>query len=273
MRDRSECLSRLAAYMYKLEEVRRVEADEDWQLRDSSMYRLLLFREAAGEIAIGGQNRSLRRGKVFLLPPGAAVRLPVRPLERLDGYDVRFRALQPAQGGHYVPAKLDGPLECETADVTFDRIEDMERKRRSGNAWDEMKANILFQELVADLLRDAGRERVADLGQAIQRTLEYMERHYPLCITREKLADLAGVSADYYSKAFKKRLNKSPIEYLTDIRIKQAKRLLAQSGASLRTIAQSVGFSDEFYFSRKFKAEIGCSPKTYAEQIRKPSRG
>jgi len=273
MMDRSEFSSRLAAYMYKLEDVQRVAADGDRLRHDASMHGLLLFKEAQGEISIGGQSRPLRRGKAILLPPGSAVRLSIRPQDRLEYYDVRFRALQPAQDGHYVPAQLDCPVECETAYVAFDRIEDMERKRRSGNAWDDMKANILFQELVADLFRDAGRERMADLGQAIQRTLEYMERHYPLYITREKLADMAGVSADYYSKAFKKRLNKSPIEYLTDIRIRQAKRLLAQSGESLRTIAQSVGFSDEFYFSRKFKAEIGCSPKAYAKQIRKPSRG
>ncbi|MFC4601382.1 AraC family transcriptional regulator [Cohnella hongkongensis] len=270
MTGRSEFMSRLAGYLYKLEEVQRIAPGGVRPLREAEMYGLLLFREAQGSVSIGGQSYSLRRSQIFLLPPGADVRWSVPPNERTEGYDIRFRALQPTGDGHFVPAELDCPVEYEAAYVAFDRVEEMEKMRGSGGPWNDMKANILFQELIAELFQDAGRERAEDLGDAIQRTLDYMKNHYPLYITREKLADMAGVSADYYSKAFKKRLNKSPIEYLTDIRIAQAKRLLAQSGESLRSIAQRVGFSDEFYFSRKFKAEIGCSPRTYALQLRRP---
>ncbi|XID91648.1 helix-turn-helix transcriptional regulator [Paenibacillaceae bacterium WGS1546] len=278
MTDAFELPSRLFSYVYKLEDAQRIVSVGEWLRPAASTYGLLLLEEAEGEgdVSIGGRSCPLRRNLVLFMPPGEAVRLSVRPPGRAEFYDVRFLALRPAPDGHYVRAELDWPEEgaAGRARMPFGLLGEIEKRRRTGDAWDEMKANILFQELLADLFRDEGREREPELNRAIRTTLEYMERNYAGCITRELLADIAGVSADYYSKAFKKRMNKSPMAYLNEIRIEQAKRLLAQSGESLRAIAQRVGYSDEFYFSRKFKAETGCSPKAYVRQIRKPpSRG
>ena len=135
-----------------------------------------------------------------------------------------------------------------------------------------MKANIIFQDMMVALFKDTFHEHSPDLDQAITLTLNYMEHNYRLNITREELAQMAGFSVDYYSRAFKKKVGKSPMEYLSEIRIDQAKQLLLQSCDSFCLIAHSVGYSDEFYFSRKFKAMTGCSPTTYVKRIKYSSK-
>ncbi len=84
---------------------------------------------------------------------------------------------------------------------------------------------------------------------------DYILTHYKEAITRETLASLAGLSPSHFSHVFKRRTGKSPIEYLTDIRIRRAKELLVTSNKCLKEIAETVGYRDEFYFSRMFKEE------------------
>ncbi|MBW7454993.1 AraC family transcriptional regulator [Paenibacillus sepulcri] len=258
-----------ASYLYKLEEIEHVSAGQSFFQREASMHTLLLFKEAAGEIIVDGQICALHRQKVFLAAPGASLKLVVDPGRSTDYYQIRFRAVQAAEN-RFVPVALDGPIELAIAIFEFlsDKAGEIERKLRSKDSWDRMKANILFQEMICVLFKDTLREQSPSPNQTLDLTLDYMEQHYHEGITRNKLAVMAGMSADYYSRAFKKKVGKSPMEYLTDIRINQAKQSLVLSRDSFRTIAHSVGFSDEFYFSRKFKAATGRSPSAYVNKIK-----
>ncbi len=60
--------------------------------------------------------------------------------------------------------------------------------------------------------------------------------------------------------------------FLNDLRMEQAKRLLLQSGEPVRSVAQTVGYGDEFYFSRKFKSATGYSPTAYVKKMKRPSK-
>lgn len=95
----------------------------------------------------------------------------------------------------------------------------------------------------------------------------YMEQHYHEPLSIERLAQLANISPKYFVDLFKKTYGHSAIDYLTDLRINRAKRYLVETEYRVREIAQKVGYSDEFYFSRKFKKEVGVSPSAF---IRNP---
>ncbi|UFJ39448.1 AraC family transcriptional regulator [Brevibacillus humidisoli] len=219
---------------------------------------------------IDGCSYPIEQQKVFILPPQSSVKLRIDPGSQADYDYVRFHAVQILDQQHVQLAELQCPNEITTPYVHFliDRMDEVARKRHSGDHWDAMQANLLFQEIIFGLFKDATDEQQRpDVDQAIQLTLDYMEQNYRLPITREKLAGMAGMSADYFSRVFKKKLGQTPMEYLTEVRIRQAKQLLLQSHDSFRSIAQRVGYSDEFYFSRKFKAATGDSPKAYVKKF------
>lgn len=73
-----------------------------------------------------------------------------------------------------------------------------------------------------------------------------------------------GVSYEYMRHCFKEEIGRTPLEYLTVIRLEQAKRYLTASRFySVSDIAFLCGFSDAYYFSRCFKKHIGVSPYKY----------
>ncbi|MFC4597307.1 helix-turn-helix domain-containing protein [Cohnella hongkongensis] len=92
---------------------------------------------------------------------------------------------------------------------------------------------------------------------------EFIAEHYDEPLTLDQLAGMTGLSPKYFGELFKKRYGQSVTDYLTEVRIQQAKRYLRDTDELLRDIARKVGYSDEFYFSRKFKKEVGVPPSAY----------
>ena len=68
------------------------------------------------------------------------------------------------------------------------------------------------------------------------------------------------ISSVYISKVFKEKTGESPINYLINLRLEKAKDLLISTESPVKAIAQSVGYSDAYYFSKLFKKYYGNSP-------------
>lgn len=107
----------------------------------------------------------------------------------------------------------------------------------------------------------------------VQQTVQYIEQHYDEDLTVEQLANMAGMVRWQYSQKFKILTGKKPTDYLTHVRIKQAKKILSNSTEPLRKIARQIGFKDEYYFSRCFNKLTGNTPREYANiQLHTPER-
>ncbi len=79
-----------------------------------------------------------------------------------------------------------------------------------------------------------------------------------------KAIEKTGYNEDYVRRCFKEIYEKTPLEYLTEMRIKKSKSLLLQPcRLSILEIAISCGFSDPLYFSKCFKIKCGMSPRNY----------
>lgn len=98
---------------------------------------------------------------------------------------------------------------------------------------------------------------------ALEYARQYMEEHYSENLTIDQLARLATLSPKYFVDLFKRKYGVSAMEYVTGLRIQQAKRLLSSGQMRLRDVALQVGYADELYFSRKFKQRAGVSPTVY----------
>ena len=83
--------------------------------------------------------------------------------------------------------------------------------------------------------------------------------------TVEALATELGFSTVHLRRIFASCSALSPIKYINGIRFEQAKHLLLSSNLSVGEIALSVGFPDQFHFSKAFKQAIGIPPSRYRE--------
>lgn len=98
-------------------------------------------------------------------------------------------------------------------------------------------------------------------------TKEYMEKNYHKPITLEEVGEMVHLSPHYFSKMFKIRTGKSFIDYLTDIRVERAKKLMQTHERNIKEICYAVGYNDPNYFSRVFKKVTGFSPSEYRQEV------
>jgi two-component system, response regulator YesN len=87
-------------------------------------------------------------------------------------------------------------------------------------------------------------------------------------LTIHKIADHMYISPTYLCAIFKKSTGKTLNEYITEVRIEKAKKLLSDSRKKLYEVAEAVGFSDPNYFSTIFKKSTGYTPSDFRERVR-----
>ncbi len=109
-----------------------------------------------------------------------------------------------------------------------------------------------------------GERRPANLqADYVERAKQYIAEQYSYPISVEDVADYTGVSRSYLFRLFQGMMNQSPKEYLLQYRIGQACQLLNQTDLTVGSIAHSVGFEDNLYFSKVFKKYKSCTPSEY----------
>ncbi|WJH42366.1 AraC family transcriptional regulator [Aliirhizobium terrae] len=97
---------------------------------------------------------------------------------------------------------------------------------------------------------------------AVHRARDYLIEHYASDIGLEELAAVAGLSRAHLIRAFGREFHITPHSFLTDIRIREARRSLRE-GRQPATIAFECGFADQAHFTRHFKARTGLTPGQY----------
>ena len=100
-------------------------------------------------------------------------------------------------------------------------------------------------------------------SQYVLNAIKYIQFNYSHDISIDDVAKSVGVSRSHLYRVFMLNVGKSPIDYLTDYRINEACKLLRAGNLSIAEVAVSVGFFDQFYFSRVFKRAKGVPPSKY----------
>lgn len=96
---------------------------------------------------------------------------------------------------------------------------------------------------------------------------QYITEHYTEKITLDNLAFLFGTNKTTLCKSFKEKYNTTILEFINELRINEAKKLLSEKKLSITEISERLGFASLHYFSRIFKSKEGISPGEYADSI------
>jgi AraC family transcriptional regulator, transcriptional activator for feuABC-ybbA operon len=274
-----ELASRLNKLVISILLVGHQKCEPDWyhKPRDIKHHSLWLVVKGKGTFTINGTHYPAEPGKLFCFSPGMMVERTTDPEQPLEYYFLRFHyteCYEEKEHWIYRHASETGfPLEGMYTVTNppqliylFEQLDALWKRRGHMTA---MRRNILLHEFLLALIQDFRAQKIAgDTTAAIELTQDYMTGHYQEPLTLEGLAQMAGLSVSHYSRLFKKFIGYSPIDYLTHLRVDRAKELLVLSDYRLKSIASSVGYTDEFYFSRIFKKVTGQSPREYAKKHR-----
>ena len=100
-----------------------------------------------------------------------------------------------------------------------------------------------------------------NLARVLDAILEKPERPHSL----ESLAELANMSRSVSARRFHECFDRTPMDYLRDVRLRRAARLLQRAELSVNDVASKVGFASRSHFSHAFRDHFGCAPAEFRE--------
>lgn len=139
----------------------------------------------------------------------------------------------------------------------------------------QLNANILTESVLLHTLSYVA----ADQGNTVQNKSEnlfsvmvdYVDTHYRESdISLRAVADIFSYTEKYLSHFFKTKMKVGFNEYLNNMRLQYAQKLIDEGVTSITEIATQSGFSDPLYFSKVFKKKRGCSPSQYIKSLNIP---
>jgi len=113
-------------------------------------------------------------------------------------------------------------------------------------------------------------DRISDLINEVQQTStivakakRYIQQHYTEDVDRNEVANSVFLTPNYLSKLFNQETGLTIRDYINQLRIDEAKKMLNATNKAISTIAMDVGFENVSYFSTVFKKYCGCNPDSW----------
>ncbi|WP_426452657.1 response regulator transcription factor [Paenibacillus sp. S-38] len=134
-------------------------------------------------------------------------------------------------------------------------------------ALDTVEKAAAFLRRIGRRINEGMREKPEDAeGSVIRAAKAFIEANYMYDLHLTMLADRFNYNPSYFSELFKAKMGKTFIQYVTEVRMAHALKLLEESELSLWDIAELTGFSNPSYFSSKFKKMHGVTPSEYRQK-------
>ena len=92
---------------------------------------------------------------------------------------------------------------------------------------------------------------------------KYVDMHLDRPLAVADVCEVLGITQTYLYRIVKSETGLSPKQYIVKRKIRQAKRMLAESNIPISTVAKYVGFDDALSFTKFFKYNVGVSPSAF----------
>ena len=161
------------------------------------------------------------------------------------------------------PLTLDDVIPCCEAKKIFEQIKECEYFQESRNTF--LTARLLDLYVVLTNKENYVRKYIDE-------ALEIIHTCYMDELSIKQIAQKLNISHNHLTTLFKVEMNMSPKQYLINYRMEIAANLLSIYKKSIAVVAASVGYPDQFVFSRTFKAHFGASPTQYIQNTQERNR-
>ncbi|HZS10063.1 MAG TPA: AraC family transcriptional regulator [Blastocatellia bacterium] len=228
------------------------------------------------QTATGNQQSTLRtRGHMCLVPSGQPVSLDFAGETEALSIFIAPSLISRAAADLFVPDRLeltevhdkDDPL---IRHIGLTLMTEAEATEPAGRLY----VDSLIQTLALHLVRHytvEGRQAPAFNGglpgHRLRRAKEFMHENLADDLTLEEIAEAVGLSPFHFARSFKRATGQTPQQYLWQIRIDHAKRLLADSELPIVDVSANVGFKNQSHFTTTFRRFTSMTPKAWRDAV------
>ncbi|WP_105614089.1 AraC family transcriptional regulator [Vallitalea okinawensis] len=248
------------------------QANQKWGPKVIDHYLLCYIFEGQGILEVNHVKYPIRKGQGFLISPNTlslfkADRKYTLKLSSVGffGYKVEeylFRANLFPENPIFTYDK-DNYLKKE-----FEQLNEL--SYRGNNRYCKMMSNLYA--IMARLIdisdcsvKKTSKSELSDYY--VRKALEFIDMNYSRKLTISDIADFIGLDRKYFHYIFRKKLHLSPQEYIINYKMNKSVHLMKNKYLTISDIARSVGYEDQFHFSKLFKKSKGLSPSEYRKSI------
>ena len=121
----------------------------------------------------------------------------------------------------------------------------------------------VFEQQAAAVVTDYQALLASNNTKPINMAKQYIQEHFASHLSLEEISDHVGFNPSYFATLFKKETGQTIVEYLTEVRIQQARHMLRTTRLTAQEICDAVGYHDSKHFLKTFKKMTGISPNEY----------
>jgi AraC-like DNA-binding protein len=234
---------------------------EDWKLRrpERSYWRLYWNPRGAASVTADGREHELSADRVVLIAPHTFYEGTLHQT-RVEHFFVHFQ--------------LGEPYDSAGPRVTSVGVDEQIRTRlraawRLANRIPDCHDLLILGDLVMTVMARLGgdiwprRRADARIEAALAAALEDLSAP----MSNDRLARIAHMSTNAFIRRFREVMGLAPQAYLTARRMDHARHLLAQTDATIESIAQACGFSGRSHLSTTFSKRMGMGPAAYRRSV------
>ncbi|MBE7043738.1 MAG: helix-turn-helix transcriptional regulator [Ruminococcaceae bacterium] len=182
------------------------------------------------------------------------------------------------RAGHFIVIEFESKQEWKdiiavslrNSDKIYNQFRKMEHIQNSNNTFGKMESiKECYSLLIMALQAQEKKYQPTGKQKKVAPAMDYILAHYCENITNDVLAKEVGCSTVYFRKLFAEIYGVSPGAFIHGKRIEKAKEMLRSDYGSITNVAQALGYSSIYDFSRSFKTHTGFLPSEYIKNAEK----
>ena len=260
-----------------------------WTYPESAIpYNMLRYIiDGSAEFVVDGETVIVRKGQVSYIPEGCW--LSCKALEDTFAfYSIRFTTSVFYEGANFLREYYNFPLVMDVGEGIEPYFSDIykwvrtDKKPKSfhvrgaldtliaslidilnSDEPDDVKADINGLEYNLEQIRKRVKKSTVQTDPRIQTVIDYIMLNPTEEYTSDKLSGMAEVAETTFRRLFKEATGKTATEFIRQVRLTTAARLLLVSNDPVNCIAHDVGFEDANHFTRVFRQAFGMTPGRY----------
>lgn len=224
-------------------------------------HTLALATAGRARYLCNNQPLEVQAGTLLLFPPGLQRSAEADAVDPWSFYSVAFvlKASHPTARQTLANLPLQVPVrDPAEAESLFSELIHLWTAAAPGYL---LLCRSVLERLLFLTIRSQQRERVPH-QRRLEQVAARLQSQYTCTFRSEELAEMAHLSESRFRVLFKQMTGCSVVQYQNRIRINRARGLLLSGEYTVTRVAELVGFSDVYYFSRLFKQMTGVNPST-----------
>ena len=228
-------------------------------------YLLVYVAKGRGSYQIKNQIYQVAENDFFVVP--AVQQFEIRSYRTHDPWSIYwayFSGNQAQKVVAHLNGKLNSPRQAKSLVGRISQFNDiLHHLELMENIENLVYANSRFYSFLCSLRLMVLSARKYARKDGVIQSIEYMRENINRHITLDDLASIAGLSVSHYCAVFKQKTMQTPLQLHTSMRIQRACQLLQNRNQTIKSIAYTLGFFDQYHFSKVFKQIMGMAPRDF----------